>query len=302
VFDFKWHESTGERSYLRQTGTRNRWNRVDAEAVILDADFRETERVMTTGLSHTDVHDLLLTRNRELVLIAYEGALRDLTAFGLRTSELVEESVVQVLDRATRQVMFQWNSWADVPFDDQIGLPLRREYAHVNSVFEDRDGGLIVSARGTSQALKISRPSGQVVWKLGGKSNQFTFRDDPFPHLCGQHAVSRLPNGNLLVFDSGQNCWPVIPHRGQRTRVVEYRLDEDRREATLVWSYEQPGAYSIAQGSAQRLANGNTLIGWGSGPGILATEVNARGEKVFEIVAHDSSGPVVSYRVARYPH
>jgi hypothetical protein len=128
------------------------------------------------------------------------------------------------------------------------------------------------------------------------------FHDDPFPHLCGQHSVTRLANGNLLVFDNGQNCWPVIAERGRRTRVVEYRLDEERLEATLVWSYEQPGAYSTAQGSAQRLPNGNTLIGWGTGPAILATEVNARGEKVFEILAHDDEGDAIeSYRAARYP-
>lgn len=301
VFDFKWHAATGERSYLRQTGARNRWGRQDAEAVILDSDFNEIDAVKTVGLSHTDVHDFLITPHGELVLIAYDGARRDLTAFGLGAADLVEESVVQVLDRATRQVSFQWNSWGAIPFDDQIGPTRRAEYAHVNSVIEDRDGSLIVSARGTSQVIKIARPSGLVVWKLGGRSNQFVFRDDPFPHLCGQHSVTRLESGNLLVFDNGQNCWPAIAERGRRTRVVEYRLDEDRLEATLVWSYEQDGAFSAAQGSAQRLPNGNTLIGWGTGPRMLATEVNARGEKVFEIVAYDRAGAVESYRAARYP-
>ena len=302
VFDFKWHAATGERSYLRQTDTRNRWGRVDGEAVVLDAGFNEKERVRTTGLSHTDIHDFLITAAGEYVLIAYEGALRDLTALGLPSAELVEESIVQVLDRGTKQVLFQWGSWDDVPFEDQISFVLRGEYAHVNSVVTDPAGDLIVSARGASQVVKISRSGGHVLWKLGGKANQFLFRDDPFPHLCGQHSVTRLANGNLLIFDSGQSCWPVIPSRGNRTRVVEYSIDEQRLEATLVWSYEQAGAYSTAQGSAQRLQNGNTLIGWGIGPGILATEVNHRGEKVFEIVARDGTRPVVSYRASRYPN
>jgi hypothetical protein len=301
VFDFKWHAATGERSYLRLTGTRNQWGRRDAEAVILDPSFTEMDRITTVDLSHTDIHDFLITRNGELILIAYEGAVRDLTYLGLSREEFVEESVIQVLDRTSRQVRFQWSSWQHVPFEDQTYPTLRGEYAHVNSVIEDVDGNLIISASGTSQVIKIARPSGQVVWKLGGKSNEFEFSGDPFPHLCGQHAVSRLENGNLLFFDNGRNCWPEIEQRGELTRVVEYRIDEPALEAELVWSYSQAGAFSRSQGSAQRLANGNTLIGWGSGPGILATEVSAEGEKVFEITAQVAGEPVVSYRVRRYP-
>jgi hypothetical protein len=206
-----------------------------------------------------------------------------------------------VLDRGTRQVLFQWNSWEHLPYEDQTYSALRSEYAHVNSVIEDDDGNLIISASGTSQAVKIARPGGHVVWKLGGKSNEFLFLNDPFPYFCGQHTVSRLENRNLLIFDNGRNCWPADQQRGELTRVVEYRIDEQARVAQLVWTYAQDGAYSASQGSAQRLANGNTLIGWGSGPGILATEVDEDGERVFEITARRSERPVVSYRARRYP-
>ena len=236
------------------------------------------------------------------MLVAYEGALRDLTAFGLTATELVESSVIQVIDRTTRQALFAWDSWGSIPFDDQTyPTGLRGEYVHVNSVFEDTDGNLIISARGTSQVIKISRPGGQVLWKLGGKSNQFQFINDPFAQLCGQHTASRLENGNLLVFDNGQNCWPVLAARGDLTRVVEYRLDEQALEAELVWSYTQDGAYTTSQGSAQRLPNGNTLIGWGRGPANLVTEVDSEGATVFEMNAFDADGPVIAYRARRFP-
>ena len=65
-----------------------------------------------------------------------------------------------------------------------------------------------MSARGTSQVSKIDKSTGVLLWTLGGKSNQFTFVDDPYGNLCGQHTASRLSNGNLLVFDNGQYCWP----------------------------------------------------------------------------------------------
>ena len=188
-----------------------------------------------------------------------------------------------------------------MPFGDRTYSETRLEYAHVNSVFVDKDGSIIISARGTSQVVKISRPGGQVLWKLGGKSNQFKLINDPFSHLCGQHTASRLDNGNLLIFDNGQNCWPIESARGELTRVVEYRIDEQALEAELVWSYTQDGAYTVSQGSAQRLANGNTLVGWGRGPGILATEVNNAGIRVFEIIAFDGDEPVIGYRALRFP-
>ena len=301
VFDFKWHPATGERSFARLTGIRNRWGRRDSEQVILDSNFNEVERFTTIGLSHTDNHDFLIQPNDELILLSYDGHIRDLTAFGLTAEELVEDSVVQIVERGTKQVLFEWNSWGQVPYEDQSYLEQRGEYAHVNSLFVDADGHIIISARGTSQVVKISRASGQVLWKLGGKSNQFAFRNDPYSHLCGQHTATILENGNLLLFDNGQNCWPVNPVRGELTRVVEYRIDELALEAELVWSYTQEGAYTTSQGSAQRLANGNTLIGWGRGPGILATEVNNAGTKLFEILAFDGDVPVVGYRALRFP-
>ncbi len=301
VFDFKLHTATGERSYARFTGARNQWGRRDSELVVLDSSFNEVDRITTVGLSHTDMHDFLIQPNDELVLLAYDGSLRDLTAFGLSAEELVEDSVVQIVDRATRQVLFEWNSWGQVPYEDQLYVNQRGEYAHVNSVFVDSDGNIIISAQGTSQVVKISRPGGQVLWKLGGKSNQFEFINDPFSHLCGQHTASRLENGNLLLFDNGVNCWPINAARVDLTRVVEYKIDELALQAELVWSYTQDGAYARFQGSAQRLANGNTLIGWGSHLDILATEVNSQGLKVFEITAFQADEPVIGYRARRFP-
>ena len=176
------------------------------------------------------------------------------------------------------------------------------DYAHINSIFVDTDDNLIVSARGTSQVSKIEKSSGVLLWTLGGKSNQFTFINDPFENICGQHTASRLDNGNLLIFDNGQYCWPDVPARGDLTRVVEYQLDETNFTAELVWSYSRPDTYTLSAGSAQRLDNGNTLIGWARGPTVLATEVDVDGNIVFEITATDTATgeSVRTYRALRF--
>lgn len=301
AMDFRWHPTTGERSYSRATGTTNQWGRSNNEIVVLDTNNNEIDQIETVGLSHTGFHEFLISDNDELVLVAYDGSIRDLTAQGLSDQETVEDSVVQVLDRATRQVMFEWNSWGQILYEDQTTPSPRSEYAHINSVFEDFDGNLIMSFRHMSQVVKVARPSGQIMWRLGGRTNQFQFINDPFSNLCGQHTASRLDNGNILLFDNGQYCWPVNPARGETTRVAEFQIDEQNMTAELVWSYSQAGIVNKFAGSAQRLPNGNTIIGWGAGSAIMATEVSSDGTKVFEITAFHGELPVLPYRVRRFP-
>jgi len=79
-------------------------------------------------------------------------------------------------------------------------------------------------------------------------------------------------------------------------------LDEEDKIASLVWSYDSKSLYTRTRGSAQRLQNGNTLIGWGgtgSGEVPAVTEINMQGEKVFELYFDPTS--VVSYRAFRFP-
>jgi hypothetical protein len=81
---------------------------------------------------------------------------------------------------------------------------------------------------------------------------------------------------------------------------VEYEVDELLKTAKLVWSYRRPSTVSAAQGSAQRLSNGNTFIGWGSNTNVLATEVDPSGVPVFEVQATSNRGGFVSYRARRF--
>lgn len=291
LYDFKKHPN-GKLSY---GGPKNS---VSAQQTVLDDRFKEIERVTTVGLTNTDVHEFLIRPNGNYVLLAYEPAVRDLTAYGGSAAQPLIDGILQELS-PNREVLFQWNSWDHVDYLDKISNSAS-DYAHINSVFVDSDGNWIVSLRAFSQVLKIDRSTGDVIWRLGGKSNEFTFVNDPFSNLCAQHTVSRLENGNILLFDNGQLCWPLAPERRLHTRVVEYELDEEAMTAELVFSYHRDDIYTSSQGSAQRLPNGNTFIGWGASPAVLATEVDPLGEVVFEIKADTADSEVMSYRAWRF--
>jgi hypothetical protein len=68
--------------------------------------------------------------------------------------------------------------------------------------------------------------------------------------FLGQHDARFLPNGNITLFDNGYGP-EELKHN---VRALEYKLNEKKKEARLVWSYAHPTKIiSEATGSAQRL-------------------------------------------------
>jgi hypothetical protein len=163
------------------------------------------------------------------------------------------------------------------------------DYVHGNAIELDADGSLLVSSRHLDEITKISRATGEILWRLGGVNNEFTFTNDP-GHFSQQHSIRRLANGHLLLYDNGNYHVPAL------SRAVEYAVDEVAKTATAVWEYRNsPDVYGGAMGSVERLANGNTVIGWGSTSPAL-TEVTSSGAEVFELTLPPA---IYSYRAFR---
>jgi hypothetical protein len=240
----------------------------------------------------TDGHDLILLPNGHAVLMSYDPQVVDLSALGGRSNAIVIGLIIQELDEG-KDVAFQWRSWDHFQITDVVSHSLTTavvDYVHGNSIDVDPDGNLILSSRHMNEVTKISRTTGEVLWRLGGRNNQFTFINDAilFSH---QHDVRRLPNGHITMFDNGNFRQP------QFSRAVEYAIDEVQRTATLVWQYRlNPDVFGFAFGSVQRFSNGNTLICWGPARPSL-TEVAPDGT----IVSTLSLDPgVAAYRAVRF--
>jgi Arylsulfotransferase (ASST) len=296
IYDFKKHPD-GTLSYsVRRSNAA-----AGAYQVLLNPAFEEIASLSAVGLVNTDVHDFLILPNGNRVFISYEPASRDLSAFGLSATQDVVDGVFQEVT-PDRQVAFQWNTWEHVQYDHSVYAFENRDYAHLNSIAVDHDGHWLLSSRGLSQVFKIDRYTGEVLWRLGGIASDFSFVNDPYNGICGQHTASRLDNGHILIFDNARDCLPeIFGSRPNRSRAVEYALDEVDMTAEVVWSYERNGVVAASQGSAQRLSNGNTMIGWGSGPSLLATEVTPAGEVVYELTGRArNNSRVSSYRARKF--
>jgi hypothetical protein len=146
------------------------------------------------------------------------------------------------------------------------------------------------------EITKIDRQTGDIIWRLGGleaKNNQFLFINDPitFSH---QHDIRRLSNGNITLFDNGNLHTPPV------TRSLEYQLDEENKIAELVWKYNNdPITYASFRGSTRRLANNNTLIGWGHHHDPReVSEIKPDGTIALEVIFPDS---LVNYRAFKFP-
>lgn len=253
-------------------------------------------------LPNTSLHEFVPLGNGNALVISQPIREMDLRAYGGSENALVIGAAVQEVS-PRGEVIFEWQSWDDYP----VGMTIRQDaltnqppevvpYIHANGVAVDLDGNILVSLRWFDEIVKIDRTTGEVIWRMGGGQspfNEFTFIGDPQGGFSGQHHPTILENGNLLLFDNGNN------HNLKVSRAVEYELDQVNKTARLVWSYTD-GRFAPTLGSAQRLENGNTLIGWGSAPpsGPNVTEVDAGGNSVYEMWLHPSQ---MSYRVYRFP-
>jgi hypothetical protein len=55
------------------------------------------------------------------------------------------------------------------------------DWTHSNAVEFDYNGHLLLSSRPLNEITKINRQTGNVMWRFGGKYNNFTFIGDTVP-------------------------------------------------------------------------------------------------------------------------
>jgi Arylsulfotransferase (ASST) len=229
-----------------------------------------------SGGIETGAHELRLTSNGYLLFGVIDSAI-DLTQYGGRADATVKGMIVE---HHRGGEVFRWSTFDHLAIDEaalDIALTTRNVNPwHVNAVDIDTDGNLLISFRNSDMVLKVDSKTGEIIWRLGGEKNQFTFVNDPLRGFYHQHGIRRLPNGNIMLFDNGNLHEPPV------SRAVEYRLDESARTAELVWEYRGvPEIFSFALGYAQRVPSGNTLICYGASQRII--EVDAARTKRWEL-------------------
>lgn len=295
---------------------------------------------------HHDLHELPEGSNADFIAVSTE--LREyedypsnerLQELERRTSMVAGDLIVEfrrdgsvvrrlplldVLD--PRRVCYEslldfWNhTYGDVKTDD---------WAHTNAVIVDpRDGNYVISCRNQDAVLKVERATGKLLWLLGPPLNWETpFRElllepigEPFEWFYKQHAPRLLPNGDLVLFDNGNQraTPPMIELRdpARYSRAVVYHIDEAAGTVRQVWSYGDPADpwYSFFLGGVEVLPRTGNLLVTDGGKQISPSvrqgfarifEITRDARIVFELVVRDSA-PVDAlswnvYRSERLP-
>jgi hypothetical protein len=256
----------------------------------------------TAGDGYTaDLHELQILPNGDALLMAYDTETIDMSKVvpGGKKDAAVTGLVIQELD-PSKNVIFEWRSWDHFQMQDSTSDLTQQQIdlVHGNALALASDGNLLLSSRNQSEVTKINLQTGAVIWRLGGKANQFKFiGGKPFAY---QHDVSQLPNGDITIFDNQGTTQNPAASSG-----IEYKLDETKMTATVVWqTTHDPPVFGTYMGDTQRLPDGNTFIDWGAayvGKGYQYVTLTELGPDNSTLLELSFDQPYVSYRAFIFP-
>ena len=272
---------------------------------LMDSTFTVVDSLGCVNGFEMDQHEFQVLPNHHYLLFGRETRIENLTSyhwFGLNgtapggANAQVIGVVIQEFDE-NKSLVWEWKSHDHFQFGDvnQVWLsnPNKVDWTHANSVELDHDGNVLLSCRHFNEITKINHTTGAIMWRLGGKQNQFTFPNDPVG-FTGQHDIRRCSDTSVSIFDNGQYTNPPM------ARGLEYALDENNKIATLVWEYiYDSSTYSQACGNHQYIANGNHLVDFGFEAGNLPWMVVVKPDKS-EVVEVSYPGGYISYRAFNY--
>jgi hypothetical protein len=284
---------------LLPDGTLSYYCQEEAGFVILDSLFEEVRIIKPVGGSIADFHEIQITGNGDYFLFGNKNREVDMSGIveGGYENAQVTDMIIQKLD-PENNLLFEWNSAEHFEISDSYVNLLTHviDYVHFNALEMDSDSSIIVSSRNLRELTKIDLNSGDIIWRMGGKNNQFTFRNFD-RQFSGQHSIRRKNGKIFTIFDNG---WGLDP---KFSKGSEFTIDEDSLIVEEIRSFRHdPDIYTDILGNLQNLDNGNTLIFWGSNElhetGGKFTEYDVSGFIVHEGKFIHCTGP--SYRVKKY--
>ncbi|CEM12193.1 unnamed protein product [Vitrella brassicaformis CCMP3155] len=147
------------------------------------------------GYLHVDLHFLFFDGDNKILMSPTE-------------INGIQHYVLHVLD-AARNVLLEWRTIDDFIDEADPAIPeetdLPNDFYHANNAERTADGNILITMRNCNQLVLLSGKTGRILWRMGGKTSDFTFiGEDMDPPFLGQHNAQQLPNGNILMYDNGR--------------------------------------------------------------------------------------------------
>jgi hypothetical protein len=220
-------------------------------------------------------HDMIALHNGGHWLICDETRTMNLAAYGGNPQARVTGSVIQQVD-SDGNLVSQWSVFDHFAIGDLDPAALAGEvvnWTHGNAIELDVDGNLIVSFRNLSEITKINVASGAVMWRLGGKRNQFALQGGTTPFVQ-QHSVRVTGANQFVIFD---NLGAGNESRAERWVINPNGLTALSHESVG----SSPPALAPVAGGVQPLPGGRLLVSYGMRS--IAEEYDASGTAVWRV-------------------
>lgn len=249
--------------------------------LLVDTNYKQVAQINGQNGLQGDLHEFVLTPQGTALFTAYGTAQTTVAINGTSQNVSYWYGVVQEVDVASGKLLFQWRSDDHVPVTDSYVDPTvllggSWDYFHINAISIDpTDGNLVISGRNTWACYKVDRSTGNVIWQLGGKNNNFSM--GPGTEFAFQHDVKLHPGGLMSIFDNEGGP----PQEASQSKGLLLNIDESAQSVTLKQQFtHKPPVYSSALGSVQPLGGGRWFMGWGRSP--YFTEYAANGKVMFD--------------------
>ncbi|KAH1673878.1 hypothetical protein KXX15_008696 [Aspergillus fumigatus] len=277
---------------------------------MLDSTYTQKYQISPIGnFGGGDLHEFHITEQGTALVTVYDPIPADLTSIGGPELGWILDGVFQDIHIETGELLFEWRASQHYPVTssyealDGAGKDRNNafDFFHINSVDKDEQGNYIVSARHLHAVSYIDHVTGNVLWTLGGKLNEFTdLSHGQATNFAWQHDARWHANNTITLFDNAahSNSDPDSESRG-----MVIQLDLSQRTAELLAAYYHPQQMkSVSLGNVQILdESGRVLVGWGHSAAF--TEYTADGDLLcdvhFAASAFFSFGRVVSYRASK---
>ena len=163
-------------------------------------------------------------------------------------SGTVEDYVVE-LDRETGNVVKEFDLKDILNMEDGKSENwIEYDWFHNNSVWYDKKtNSITLSGRHQDAVINIDYDTGELNWILGDSTNwseeyqKYFFKLTDGEWQWSQHAAMILPNGNVFVFDNGNNKSKnkdeYVAAENSYSRGVIYKIDTENMTAEQVFEY-----------------------------------------------------------------
>ena len=269
-YNFKKNEIDGKIRYTYLEKTEGIYeginDAVQCKLIVLDEKYNEIDRIgyLVEGEEiSSECHDYYYLGDDNYIICAYTKEKvtnvpkldgQEVNIWNFRMQEIKDGNILWEFQSIKNKQLYENYSVNGIKIGE-YKEPIN--YIHFNSMeIDPLDGNLICSFRNQDAIIKISRTTGEIIWILGGKGDEFGLTEDQ--KFSKQHSISYLSNHEILIYDNGI--------KNNRTRILKIGLDEQNKTIQSYQSYDLD-IYAPRMGSVEVINESENIYLITSGTG-----------------------------------